>query len=98
MSPNPLRNIPSVSELLKNPSLRSLVERINHGTLASTARAVLDELRGEVQTVANERTLPDVAELAERIANRIMKNTTPRMRSMVNATGIGEANSDCWHI
>jgi len=88
MSPNPLRNIPSVSELLANPSLRSLVERINHSTLASTARTVLDELRSEVQTVASERTLPDVAELAGRIADRIMENTPPRMRSLVNATGI----------
>ena len=88
MSPNPLRKIPSVSELLENPSLRSLVERINHSTLASAARTVLDELRNEVQTVASERTLPDVSELAERIASRIMESTPPRMRSMVNATGV----------
>ena len=88
MSPNPLRKIPSVSELLENPSLKSLVERINHSTLASTARLVLDELRSEVQTVASERTLPDVSELAERIANRIMENAPTQMRSVVNATGI----------
>ncbi len=88
MSPNPLRKIPSVSELLENPSLRSLVERINHSTLASTARMVLEELRSEVQTVASQRTLPDVSELAERIANRIMENAPSRMRSVVNATGV----------
>ncbi len=88
MSPNPLRNIPSVSELLENPSLRSLVERINHSTLASTARTVLEELRCEVQTVASQRTLPDVSELAERIAKRIMENVPTRMRSVVNATGV----------
>lgn len=88
MSPNPLRNIPSVSELLENPSLRSLVERINHSTLASTARTVIDELRSEAQTMASERTLPDVSELAERIANRIMDNAPTRMRSVVNATGV----------
>ena len=88
MSPNPLRNIPSVSELLENPSLKSLVERINHSTLASTARTVLDELRSEAQTMATERTLPDVSELAERIASRIMENVPTRMRSVVNATGV----------
>ncbi|MEA1950918.1 MAG: L-seryl-tRNA(Sec) selenium transferase [Planctomycetota bacterium] len=84
MSPN----IPTVSELLENPSLRSLVERINHSTLASTARAVLEELRSEAQTVASERTLPDVSELADRIAKRIMENAPTRMRSVVNATGV----------
>ncbi len=88
MSPSPLRKIPSVGELLENPSLRSLVERINHSTLVSAARTVLDELRGEVQTMASERTLPDVGELAERIAKRIMEKTPPRVRSLVNTTGI----------
>ena len=88
MSPNPLRNIPSVSELLENPSLKSLVKRINYSTLASTTRTVLDELRSEVQTMASQRTMPDVSELAERIVNRVMENTPARMRSVVNATGI----------
>lgn len=88
MSPSHLPKIPSVGELLENPSLRSLVERINHSTLVSAARTVLDELRGEVQTMASERTLPDVGELAERIAKRIMEKTPPRARSVVNATGI----------
>ncbi len=88
MSPNTRINIPSVSELLENPSLRSMVERINHSTLVSTARTVLDELRSEAQTVASERTLPDVSELAERIASRIMENAPTRMRSVVNATGV----------
>ncbi|MBN2294298.1 MAG: L-seryl-tRNA(Sec) selenium transferase [Pirellulales bacterium] len=88
MSPNKLLKIPSVSELLENPSLRSLVERINHSTLVSTARTVLDELRNEAQTMASERTLPDVSELAERIANRIMENAPTRMRSVVNGTGV----------
>jgi L-seryl-tRNA(Ser) seleniumtransferase len=88
MSPNPLRNIPSVSELLESPPLKALVDRINHNAVVSAVRTVLDEMRTEVQTAAAEMTLPNVPDLAERIARRIMETETPSLRPVINATGI----------
>lgn len=88
MSPNPLRNIPSVNELLESPPLKKLVDRISHNVVVSTVRTVLDEVRNEVHTAAAERTLPSVSELAERIAQRIVEGEVPALRPVINATGI----------
>ena len=88
MSPNPLRNIPSVGELLESPQLKGLVDRISRNAVVGAVRTVLDEMRTEVQTAAAEMTLPNVPDLAERIARRIMESETPLLRPVVNATGI----------
>jgi L-seryl-tRNA(Ser) seleniumtransferase len=88
MSPNPLRNIPSVNELLESPPLRKLVDRISHNVVVSAVRTALDELRTEVQTAASEMTMPSAADLAERIAHRIAERDVPPLRPVINATGI----------
>ncbi len=88
MVPNPLRNIPSVNELLESPPLGKLLDRLSHNMVVSTVRAVLDETRSEVQTAASEFTLPSVTELAERIARRIMESDIHGPRPVINATGV----------
>ena len=88
MSPNPLRNIPSVNELLENPTLKSLVDRVSHNAVVASVRGVLEEIRGEFQDAAAERTLPSVAELAERVAGRVLQGEEPSLRPVINATGV----------
>ncbi len=88
MPVNLLRNLPSVNELLESPPLRNLVGRLSHNVVVTRARGVLEELRGELRTVAGEASLPNVADLAERIARRILEGEQPSLRSVVNATGI----------
>jgi L-seryl-tRNA(Ser) seleniumtransferase len=88
MSPNPLRNIPSVNELLDSPPLRRLVDRLSHNVVVSTVRSVLDEVRQEVQHAATDMTLPSVSELAERVARRITEVELPALQPVINATGI----------
>ena len=88
MSPNPLRSFPSVNELLESPQLHGLMDKISHNVVVSTVRTVLDEVRQEVQTAAHEMTLPSVADLAERIAQRVLAGEVPPLRPVVNATGI----------
>jgi len=88
MSPNPLRNIPSVNEILESPPLKKLVDRLSHNVVVNTVRTVLDEVRNEVQTMASERTLPSVTDLADRIARRITEGEVPPLRPVINATGI----------
>ena len=86
--PNPLRNIPSVNELLDSPPLRKLVDRASHSVVVSGVRDFLDNLRTEVQTAASEIKLPTASELAERIAEWIVDEDRPTLRPTINATGI----------
>jgi L-seryl-tRNA(Ser) seleniumtransferase len=87
--PNPiLKNIPSVNELLESPPLRSLVDKVSRNVVVSEVRAFLDNLRGDLQAAAADMAIPSPGELAERIAQWIDKDQQPRLRPVVNATGI----------
>lgn len=88
MSPNPLRNIPSVNDLLEYPRLRKLVDRISPGVVVSGVRTVLEEVRTEVQTAASEMTLPSLSELAERITRRVLETAHSGQTPLINATGV----------
>jgi len=88
MSLNPLRGIPSVNELLEYPRLRKLVDRISPAVVVSGVRAVLEEVRSEVQTAATEMTLPSLSELAERIARRVLETQPAGLTPVINATGV----------
>jgi L-seryl-tRNA(Ser) seleniumtransferase len=88
MPTNLLRHIPSVNELLESPPLRQLRDRLSHNVVVTRVRSVLDDLRSELQTAAADRRLPSAAELAERIARRIVQTEAPRLRPTINATGI----------
>lgn len=85
---NPLRNLPSVNELLESPVLKALVSRVSHNVVVHRARALLDDLRQEIQTARAEIRVPSVSELAERIATRVLAADEPPLRPVINATGI----------
>ncbi len=86
--PNVLRNLPSVNELLDSTPLRNLVERVNRNVVVHGVRDFLDRMRSEVQSAASEVKLPAPGELAERIAQWISHQQQPRLRPVINATGI----------
>ncbi len=88
MPVNLLRNLPSVNELLESPPLRNLVGKLSHNVVVTRARGVLEELRSELRTSVGEASLPNVGDLAERIARRILEGEQPSLRPVVNATGI----------
>ena len=88
MSNNPLRNIPSVNELLDNPSLQGLVDKVSHNVVVSEVRNFLDDLRADLKSRSAEVNIPGTAELAERIAKWITSDEQPRLRPVINATGI----------
>jgi len=85
---NPFRNIPSVNELLESPPLRDMVDRVSHSVVVSGVRTFLSDLRDDVQNAASEIKVPTATELAERIAEWIVKDETPSLRPVINATGI----------
>ena len=88
MATNPLKNIPSVHELLESPQLRGLVDKVSHNVVVSEVRSFLDNLREDVRTAASEIRLPSASDLAEKIADWIVTDQRPRLRPVINATGI----------
>jgi len=85
---NVLRNIPSVSELLESPPLKSLVNRISRNVVVTGVRQFLDDMRTQVQTAAASVHVPAPAELAQRIADWIATDQRPSLVPVINATGI----------
>ena len=83
-----LGNLPSVSELLESPPLKSLVNRVNRSVVVSRARRFLDDMRTQVQTAAAGVHVPAPAELAQRIADWIATEQEPLVAPVINATGI----------
>lgn len=84
---NPLRNIPSLAEILENPAVKSLVNKISRGEIVSTTLNVLDELRNRAAIIATQRTLPTVTEVADLVAKRIMQGDPSQIGPVINATG-----------
>ncbi|MCP4189845.1 MAG: L-seryl-tRNA(Sec) selenium transferase [Planctomycetaceae bacterium] len=88
MPNNPLRRIPSVNELLESPSLKNLVDKVSHHVVVAEVRTFLDDLRTDLQQKANEFNMPNVSELADRIADWIAEDQKPSLQPVINATGI----------
>ncbi len=88
MPTNLLRNLPSIAELLDHPQFKAVRERVSHNVAVSKVRTYLDDLRVQVQTAATEVVLPTVAELAQRLAQRILQGEPLGVRPVINATGI----------
>lgn len=85
---NVLRRIPSVTELLESKPLKPLVERLSHNVVVTSVRGFLEDFRDDLRESTADGELPDVSELAERIAKRILIGETPKLRPVINATGI----------
>ena len=83
------KKLPSVSELLESPTLKTLVDHIHPSTLMSTAKKVLDEVTAEAQHAAAERSLPSVGELVERIARHVIygEDAVKTLCPVLNGTG-----------
>ncbi len=88
MSANPLRNLPSVSDLLESSRLRPLIDRVSHSVVAGHIRQFLDELRDEIRKAADEFSPLSASDMAERISNRILSGERPSLRPVINASGI----------
>lgn len=88
MASNLFRNIPSVNELLENPQLKGLVDKVSHHAVVTRVRTFLDDLRVELQSAAADVKMPSASELAEKIARRILASDQPSLRPAINATGV----------
>src|SRR5262249_4862225 len=88
MGDNPFRQLPSVHEVLELPELRQLAAAHAHEQIVAAVRLELAELRqrlnkGEVLDGATAG-----AAVAGRVIARLAREQQPRLRSVLNATGI----------
>lgn len=82
---NPFRQLPAVAKLLDHPTLAEARDRHPHEAVASAVRAELDHLRGRL-AAGDTIVEPDV--IAGRVVARLDLEALPRLRPVVNATGI----------
>jgi L-seryl-tRNA(Ser) seleniumtransferase len=88
MAPNPLRLLPAITAVLESPGIQALEPLHGHDAVVAAARAELDQLRERIrggESLDGEITLDGIA---SRVAKRVQEAAAPRLRSVINATGI----------
>jgi L-seryl-tRNA(Ser) seleniumtransferase len=87
---NPFRKLPSVSQLMESPPLKSLVETASHNVVVNGVRSFLDRMREQVvqTTTSTGFHIPSAGELASRIADWIRVDQVSKLKPVINGTGI----------
>jgi L-seryl-tRNA(Ser) seleniumtransferase len=85
---NPLRHLPSVSQLLEHPRLKRLGESLNQQVVVDGVRSFLGQLRSRVTSSLEAVDIPAPADLAEKIASWLTSARQSRLRPVINGTGI----------
>ncbi|QDT69225.1 L-seryl-tRNA(Sec) selenium transferase [Planctomycetes bacterium MalM25] len=83
-----LRGLPSVNALLKEPALQAALGARGVSPVTEAVRSVLEETRREIRDGESQLPTPPDAELAERCLARLGAEAKPRLRPVINATGI----------
>jgi L-seryl-tRNA(Ser) seleniumtransferase len=88
MTDNPYRGLPSVAKVLELPALAVARVRYPHDSVAQAVRAELEVLRARITAGNAPDPVPDPETLAARALARLEKESAPRLRPVVNATGV----------
>jgi L-seryl-tRNA(Ser) seleniumtransferase len=86
--PEPLRRIPSVDALLREPALAELCRRLSHETVVALIRDELAERRRLFRAGGNDPDALAAAPIVAGVVARAAGWTTPTLRRVVNATGV----------
>ncbi len=84
------RKLPSVDEVLRDPSLRDIEETYGRESVAEAARIVLSRLRQEISSaLLNEKSLElALSGLSGAIENQLRRESSFSLRPVLNATGV----------
>ena len=86
-SESPLSKLPSISELLKHPTVEKVVQRVNQSTVAQRATGFLAELQSSLLEKSDKSLLPSLSHLAERLAQRLL-GQPQHSDPVINSTGL----------
>ena len=82
---NPLRRLPPVTRVLDAPPLAAIRDRFPADAITAAVRAELDAVRRDVLAGAD---VPDADDVAIRAASRLDRESAPKIRPVINATGV----------
>lgn len=88
MAQNPYRDLPAVHDVLETPPLCHLHGAFARDTLTAAVRLELDEVRQRIQRGEALDGKAAAAQLAARVAQRLGREHQPKLRPVINATGI----------
>src|ERR1700730_1073961 len=84
-----LRQIPSVDDLLAQPRLAALAQRVDRELLVEITRTVLADLRGRITGEGTATAIAlDSSALEERIASMVERVLVSSLEPVINATGV----------
>ena len=85
MSDHPLRNLPSVNDVLEAAPVRALGAEHAHELIVATVRQELTELRRQFAQGDPVDGKADVAAVAARVVARLVRELKPKLRAVINA-------------
>lgn len=83
-----LRELPSVDELLGQPRLLGLAEKMGRSIVTQAARGVLADVRAQFKIDPGNTHLISLPEIEAQIAERVEAMLSPSLRRVINATGV----------
>jgi len=83
-----LKKIPKIDEVLLLLKREGGFERTSREMVVDACRTVADEIRKAVMTGEDEAEVPSAEQVAARVRERIKGMRRPRLRRVVNATGV----------
>ncbi len=88
MPDHPLRQLPSVNDILESPAVRDLHKEHAHELIVESVRAELAELRQQLAAGPMHDGEASAEAIAARVVLRLQKVFQPKLRPVINATGI----------
>ncbi len=88
MTLNPLRNLPSVNEVLATGPARALAQDHAHEVIVATVRLELEALRQRLREGEQIDGPISPEAVAQGVSERLQRELRPRLRPVINATGI----------
>jgi L-seryl-tRNA(Ser) seleniumtransferase len=88
MADNPFRHLPAVNDILDAQLVRALTFTHAHDAIVVAIRAELGELRERLAKGDSANGQTDAASLAARVSVRLERESRPKLRTVINATGI----------
>src|SRR5690348_157151 len=88
MSDNVFRSLPSVHDVLAAPPVQALAAEHAHEWVVASVRAELADLRQRLRRGEAPDGAAAVETVAARVAARLGRDFRPKLRPVINATGI----------
>jgi L-seryl-tRNA(Ser) seleniumtransferase len=88
MADNPFRQLPAVNDILELPAVQGLAQHHAHAVIVAAVRRELAEMRKRLTKGQTLNGRSDAVAVAERVAARLEREQRPRLRPVINATGI----------